>query len=295
MLVTLPEEDIQAVSASVRNSESPLTARQVSKKVFGTERKAQVSGCEVILMRLVGDGAAFEHPPIRSKSRRRYWHTDVVSRISEQIADGVARESIPPTVLQLRRRIAKCDSPWFDESLGRLLNERRCFEISFKGTRRLASKPPSAHEMLSATDIQCLERIIRKTASCRPTTLSLNELLGFLETSLAQGTRVPVMHHITESMLETWYHEELPNLLGSTSVPLPNTWDRYLKWCGERGVVPDLHEFHSTLRRLSDNRIVELIAHGRSQPIPTKEEPVLMKGSRGETIYFWRWRKGRQE
>ncbi len=289
------DEEITSICEAVKESPTPITARQACNRVFGTEKRTQVTICETVLRKLVADGVAFKHPPIRRKSPARYWHKDLVSRVASQIEQIVYLNSDPPTVNHVRSRIGKCDLPWFDEAVGRLINENRLYEITYRRARRLSARVLKADRVLTASDLQFLGNIVTKTAPCRGMTLTVEDVLRFLERGPGASLEGPAPLTLTESLLKEWYEEELPGLLGATSVPLPRTWNRYNEWCDANGTVPDLSAFHGILRRLAQDKAVELIPHSRSQPIPEGEKKILMKGPRGETIYFWRWHPGAEK
>jgi|GEM_PF-2073432 len=289
------KQEIEAIRVAIETARAPVTAKQVSKEALRSEKRVHVSRCEIILKRLVADEIAFEHPPSRSRCPVRYWYKDVVSRLAEQVETIVSlHPDSPPTLVQVKNSFSKCDLPWFDEAVGILINQRRLFEIRCRRTRRLSAKIPTAELMLSASDLQHLDRVIRKTASCRRTTLTVDDLLRFLGTS-PDSSRKGAPPPLSESLLKAWYDQELPGLLGATSVPIPRTWERYKKWSIEQGMDPDLHAFHTVLERLAQEKTVELVPHSRSQPIPRNEQDLLMMGSHGETIYFWRWRTGSEK
>ncbi len=287
----LTRREIKAIREAVETAAAPMTASEVCKKVVGGKKRSSISLCETALKDLVEQGTAFEHSPIRSGYPARYWHKDGVSRVVAQIERIVADAPDPPTISQVKAKIAKADLLWFDEAVGRLINQSRLFEVSLKRARRLLCHRPKPENLLSETDIRDLNRVIRKTESCRQTDVKLHEILRFLETGSGEVPTGPRSPTLTESLLRQWYDEELPALRGATSVPLPSTWDRYKKWCVEKGAEPDLSALHDILQQLSQDGIVELVPHSRSHPIHESEHPVLMKGSHGETIYFWRWRK----
>jgi hypothetical protein len=162
------DEEIKSIQEAVKESSTPITARQACKEVFGTEKRVQVTVCDTVLRKLVDDGAAFEHPPIRSKTPIRFWHENLVSRVASQIEQIVSLNSDPPTVNQVRTRIAKCDLPWFDDAVGRLMNENRLYEVNYQRAHRLSTKILKADKVLTVSDLQLLETIVTKTAPCRP-------------------------------------------------------------------------------------------------------------------------------
>lgn len=285
-------EQTRSLLEAVKKSPDPITARQACKSVFGNEKRQHVALCEAGLQKLSSDGAAYQHPPQRLGSTERYWHKDVLSRVATQIEQIVSLNSGHPTVNQVRTRIAKCDLPWFDDAVGRLMNEKRLYEVTYQQARRFSTKILTADRVLTLSDLRFLETIVIKTAPCRRTTLTVKDILSFLERGAGSGLDGPDPHILTESLLKVWYDAELPSLLGATSVPLPRTWKRYKEWCDANGTVPDLSAFHGILRRLAQDKAVELVPHSRSQPIPESEQKVLITGPHGETIYFWRWTQG---
>jgi hypothetical protein len=283
----------EAVWKALRESRTPLTVTALVKSVRDSGTAITVPVCVHILADLVKEGAAWSYPPRVKNQKPRYWHKDPVSAVADRIFEIISEVHDPITIRGVERILHAWQRQFLPEAVGLLVNERRLFLSPRKFSTYLRLQPPRPEEYLLARHLAHLQDILDRTAPSRSRKLTLADMLNFLAGDAGSDQVAQGGPELSNTLMRSWYEQELPELLGSTAVPIPNTWERYRKWCEETGIEPTTAQFHEALSRLVAREEIELIPHDRTEPIPSHEREILMQGPRGESLYYWRWRRKR--
>lgn len=282
--------DEQRLAQVVQSAGVPLTAKQIAEAAVGSSGKRAVVEVGEALEGLRQSGRMHVFPPKQARQPERFGMVPPVEWVRQRLLDIVRRGEGKVTQKQVKDSLHKWEQRYFDEAVGGLIRDGKLHYLTVK-YKYVVSFAPTPFDHLLGRQVTALKEILERINRRRSKPLSLDELRSFLDGSSTLHTReTGVAGALTEEMLRVWYEQDVPQLGGVTSVPIPWTWRRYESWCKEHGFVADLGRFHQVLHHLSQARRIELIPHSRTHTIPVQEEEVALSGPSGEALYYWRWR-----
>jgi hypothetical protein len=274
----------------IRESDSPLSAKQISDGVFGPSTKTQIEIIQQDLSDLKNSGHVFVFPPERAKGSIRFGHVSPADQLSLRVVRMIEDGGGRLTLTQVRGNLRKWETAYFDEALGKLVRDKRLFYLTVR-YKYLLSSPPEPYDHLLPRQLTALREILERVNRHRKSGLALHDLKAFLnganrsDVSAADKTGQP-----TEELLHEWYRNDLPRRGGLTSIPIAWTWDRYEAWCLSSSLKPDLGQFREFMRRLYGTGRIELVPHSMTQKLSERELDLSLRSQSGEILYYWKWR-----
>ncbi len=273
----------------LRDSDAPLTVKQVASTVSGSASSKNVAEVRTILGELKVSGDAFEFPPERIGREPRFGSTSPVEVLAARIVGKVREAGGRVTVRQARESLPKWGKGYFDQCIGKLVKEGRLFYLTVRFKYILLSQPTPFDHLLPR-QVTALKEILERVNRFRKRRLPLEELQAFLNGSDAVKVSTPEESGLpSEDLLRGWYQKDLPKRGGITSIPIWWTWGHYESWCLSNNMRPDLVQFHDLMRSLHRTGKIDLIPHSRTQEIPAREVELSLRGQYGEVLYYWKW------
>lgn len=278
-------EQIREVLAG---SDTPLNSAQIASAVFGSKKPSCRERVDEALMELIRSESVFEHPPLRRGERKRFWK-DPPAAVTEARILGILASKHRLTLRKVREAIPTSYRGFFDEALGNLMREKKVHPLTVGRIKYLLNRAPRPTEHLLPRHLTALTEIITRLNPYSKTKLRISDVVDFLDRHGAVEPNLQPPGEIPETVVSSWYRDDLAKLMGSKSVPIPWTWSRYEQWCREQGSSADLAGFQDRLRQLARAGKIELAPHGLSEPIDPAELPIAIKTTRGELLYYWKW------
>ncbi len=283
-------DDKQRILQLIRESDAPLSSKQVCKTILGSSGKKSIELVQKNLLDLKISGSIFEFPPERAGYEIRFGKVSPTDWLSNKIVTMVKKAGGRLTVTQVRNSLQKWEVGHFDESIGRLVKEGKIFYLTVR-FKYLLSAPPSPFDHLLPRQVTAAREILERINRHRQRHLSMEELRTFLD-GLADQTAAPTSGslELTEELLHTWHEQDLPKRGGLTSIPIHWTWSHYEGSCKSGKVKPNLDYFQDFLRNLHRSGKIELIPHSMTQEIPKREMEISLRSQHNEVLYYWKWR-----
>jgi hypothetical protein len=278
---------MQQIRDVLAGSDKPLNSAQIASAVFGSMKPAYMEQVEQALLELIRSKSAFEHPPLKRGQRKRFWKGSPAAVTEAKILRLLAGKH-RLTLRTVRDAIPTAYRGFFDEALGSLMRDKKVHPLTVGKTKYLLNRPPRPTEPLLRRHLVALKEIIERVNPHRKARLSVTDVVNFLDGSeiVFETGLTP---HIPEELISSWYKKDLARLMGSKSVPILWTWTRYENWCLEQGAEASLSAFQDRLKQLAHVGKIELVPHGRSEPIDPVELPIAIKTDLGELLYYWKW------
>jgi hypothetical protein len=274
----------------MRESDSPLSIKQVSDGVLGSSGKKQIELIQNDLLDLKSSGQVFEFPPERVKGSIRFGHVSPANWLGPRIVDTVKAAGGRLTPKQVRGSLRQWETAYFDEAVGKLVKDGKLFYLTVR-YKFLLSSAPEPFDHLLPRQVTALREILERVNRRRKKTVSLDELRAFLNGSdRSEVSAVEQSGKPTEELLREWYHEDLPRRGGLTSIPIPWTWARYESWCLSHSLKPDLSQLQDFMQGLYRDGKIEFVAHSMTQELSERELELSLRSQYGEILYYWKWR-----
>ena len=271
----------------VRESDCPVSAKQVSGKASGSSTKKEVQIAQDLLRDLAVSGLVFEFPPERVGLAGRFGQVSPLEWVSNRITRLLNESGGRITQRQLRQKLYKWETRYLDTALGRLANDGRLFYLTVK-FKYVLSYPPTPFDHLLPRQVTELRDILERVNRHRKRALSISDLKAFLDSS--ENQKNMVSQELTEELLNNWYKRDVLKRGGLTSIPIPWTWSHYEAWCKNRGLKPNLDRFQDFLWDLHRAGRIEFIPHSMTQELPEREAALSLRNRHGEVLYYWKWR-----
>jgi len=275
----------------IRGSDSPISLKRLSEHVLSSSSKKEAGLLQNTLLSLKASGQIFEYPPERAGRGVRFGSVPPMDRLSEKIVTVVNEAGGRVTLRQLRETLRKWETPYFDESLGKLVKDRRLFYLTVR-FKYVLSSPPDPSDYLLPRQVTALREILDRINRHRKNALTIEELTIFLNGPNNLGKVLPVeaSGELSEDLLHEWYHKDLPRRGGLAAIPIPWTWGHYESWCLFRKGKPDLIQFQDSMWSLYRTGKIEFIPHSMTQELSERELELSLRSKHGEVLYYWRWR-----
>ena len=288
--MTAKKFDDDTLDRVVRNSDAPLTAKQVARAAFGSSGSSAVEEAEEALVRLSHAGHFHEYPPEQKGRARRFGVTPPVEWVRKRILNKVRDGDGKVTQKQVKDHLRKWETKYYDDAVGGLIRESKLYELRVQ-YKYLVSFQPAPSDYLLRRHLTALKEILDRVNRRRSRPISFEGVRALLDgATVPAPAKAPKAAEVTEEMLRTWYDEDVRRSGGSPFVPIPATWKRYDSWSKKQGLDRNLTRFHELLRNLARAGRIDLIPHSRTHDIPDGEAELALTGSAGELLYYWKWR-----
>lgn len=279
----------EAILKLLRDSDVPLTVKQVASTVSGSASRKNQAVVRTVLDELKASGDAFEFPPERSDREPRFGATSPVEWLTARIVGKIREAGGRVTVRQARESLPKWGQGYFDQCVGKLVKEGRLFYLTVRYKYVLLSQPTPFDHLLPR-QVTALKEILERVNRFRTSRLPLEELRAFLDGSdSVKVSNAEKSGQPSEELLREWYQRDLPRRGGITSIPIWWTWGHYESWCLSKNMRPDLVRFHDLMRSLHRAGKIDLIPHSMTQEISAREVELSLRGQYGEVLYYWKW------
>jgi hypothetical protein len=274
----------------IRGSDSPIPIKRLSEHVLSSSGKKEAGLLQNTLLSLKTSGQIFEYPPERAGRGVRFGSVPPMDWLGNNIVTMVKEAGGRLTLRQVRESLRKWETPYFDETLGKLIKDGRLFYLTVR-FKYVLSSPPDPSDHLLPRQVTALREILERINRHRKNALTIEELRTFLNgPNLAEALPVEASGQPSEDLLRAWYHKDLPRRGGLASVPIPWTWSHYESWCRSNKLRPDLEQFQGLMWSLHRTGKIELISHSMTQTLSDRESELSLKSQHGEVFYYWKWR-----
>jgi hypothetical protein len=210
---------------------------------------------------------------------------------STALAKVVAGLTTAIPIIKLKGALVKPLHPWFDEALGRLIVQGQAYYLTRGKTRLVQDHPPKPSEILPASALPQMKKILDQANRLRKAPLTVAEFFAWLDHTTSEPIHIvprPMIKQpsLTADQLRAWHKADASS--GSTTmIPIPTTFTRYCSWAKEMGEAADVDVFKRVLKGFYDAGHAILEPHERPHELPVHERELQVPMALGPPGFYW--------
>ncbi len=282
----------QALVDTVKRAPSALTGTQLARGVrLALGRTVKKPELGSAIAGAVADGRIREIHGLTKGKKPAPAYTalsdgDLAALLEPRLGNG----SKPVKTAGLKSKLPAFLTPHFDAAIQTLIERGSAFELPHKPGFLLARKPRPS-DVVEGARIKTLRTLLAQASTLRSTPVTLEDFLEWLDGPAGIEEEVQPLDEapdLTPGLLREWYDADAAHS-ASRMIPIPLTWQRYMRWGIENGIKADSQRLRSIMDILYKEGQIWLEPCDRPQELAESEQALLVPLSLGPPGYFWCW------